>query len=65
MNLQDGLATRKTEIKDAISVLGKRMSCTPAQVNTLIKRVRKEQTEPGFIEYEEKLLAAAKQVAVE
>ena len=62
MAMQDGLKTRKDEIKESIKVLGKNLGCSAARVTTLINVVRKEETDPGTIAFEEELLEQAKVV---
>lgn len=63
MEQEDGLKQRKDEIKESKAALGKRLSCSVARVNGLLKLVRKEIKDPGTIEFEQELITNAEIVA--
>lgn len=63
MTNQDQIKARQAEVKEAIKALAERLETKPARVNSIIRLVRKEQSEPGTIEFEQDTLDAATKVA--
>jgi hypothetical protein len=63
MRTQDQVKEHQVGVRDAIKALADQLETKPARVNAIIRLVRKEQTEPGALEFEQDTLDAAEKVA--
>jgi hypothetical protein len=63
MSRQDQLKQAQGQIKDDLKALADRLETKPARVNAILRLVRKEQAEPGAIEFEQSTLDAAEQIS--
>lgn len=63
MKRQDQIKEYQAQLKDDIKKLADDLETKPARVNAIIRLVRKEQTEPGSLEFEQDTLDAALKAA--
>lgn len=60
---QDRLKGEQAQIRDDIKALAERLETKPARINAIIRLVRKEEAEPGTLEFEHETLKAAEDIA--